>query len=307
MGEKQRKRRRWRGRDRESGQTCAVLLGHSSAHGLSARLKATLCFKREPWRFFYVYKNIFIYFSSLCHLSIYFLLSQHPLLCHWNHVRWRRHTRPPLFFPLSFNTTAVENQTALKQIDVLFNIVVTSSQGPHASALVTTAGLLSLPQRWLPLCWSLQWFITKKRGRLWEWEERKWERQKEKSPGSWLSHWHLWLTRSNQLISILLKLIACGAALYLAWCELWARLGPLGAGPGPLCLSKRDWNQSLMSCFHFAGLITEVFSASCWPPLKCRVATLLSVSVFVSAAHFAGIAKLFCVNRTSIKGDEFSK
>lgn len=56
----------------------------------------------------------------------------------------------------SFNTTAVENQTALKQIDVLFNIVVTSSQGPHTSALVTTAGLLSLAQRWLPLCWSLQ-------------------------------------------------------------------------------------------------------------------------------------------------------
>lgn len=162
----------------------------------------------------------------------------------------------PSFSPLSFNTTAVENQTALKQIDVLFNIVVTSSQGPHASALVTTAGLLSLAQRWLPLCWSLQWFITIKRGRLWEWEERKRERQKEKAPGSRLSHWHLWLTRSNQLISILIKLIACGAALYLAWCELWARLGPLGAGPGPLCLSKRDWNQSLMSCFHFAGLIT---------------------------------------------------
>lgn len=58
--------------------------------------------------------------------------------------------------PPSFNTTAAENQTALKQIDVLFNIVVTSSQGPHASALVTTAGLLSLAQRWLPLCWSLQ-------------------------------------------------------------------------------------------------------------------------------------------------------
>lgn len=57
---------------------------------------------------------------------------------------------------LSFNTTAVENQTALKQTDVLFNIAVTSSQGPHASALVTTAGLPSLAQRWLPLCWSLQ-------------------------------------------------------------------------------------------------------------------------------------------------------
>lgn len=160
--------------------------------------------------------------------------------------------------PLSFNTTAVENQTALKQIDVLFNIVVTSSQGPHASALVTTAGLLSLAQRWLPLCWSLQWFITKKKRELVrvEREGKKWERQKEKSPGLWLSHWHLWLTRSNQLISILIKLIACGAALYLAWCELWARLRPLGAGPSPLCLSKWDWNQSLMSCFHFEGLIT---------------------------------------------------
>lgn len=144
----------------------------------------------------------------------------------------------PLFSPpLSFNTTAVENQTALKQTDVLFNIVVTSSQGPHASALVTTAGLLSLAQRWLPLCWSLQWFITKKRGRLWEWEGReKGSDRKQKSPGSWLSHWHLWLTRSNQLISILIKLIACGAALYLAWCELWARLGPLGAGPRPSLL-----------------------------------------------------------------------
>lgn len=72
---------------------------------------------------------------------------------------------PSLFFfsffffftpPSSFNTTAVENQTALKQIDVLFNIVVTSSQGPRASASVTTAGLLSLARRWLPLCWSLQ-------------------------------------------------------------------------------------------------------------------------------------------------------
>lgn len=134
--------------------------------------------------FFSVYKNIFIYFSSLCHLSIYFLLSQHPLLCRWNHVRWRQHTCPPLFPPpLSFNTTAVENQTALKQIDVLFNIVVTSSQGPHASALVTTAGLLSLAQRWLPLCWSLQWFITKKRGSLWEWKEReKNGRDRKKSP-----------------------------------------------------------------------------------------------------------------------------
>lgn len=134
--------------------------------------------------FFNVYKNIFIYFSSLRHLSIYFSLSQHPLLCHWNPVRWRRRAHPPLFCPPhpSFNTTAVENQTALKQIDVLFNIVVTSSQGPHTSALVTTAGLLSLAQRWLPLCWSLQWFITKKRGRVWEWEARQKGRERKKNP-----------------------------------------------------------------------------------------------------------------------------
>lgn len=181
MGEKQRQSRRWRGRDREPGQTCAVLLGHSSTHGLSARLKATLGFKRSHEDFFYVYKNIFIYFSSLRHLSIYFSLSQHPLLCRWKHARWCRHARPPsppLFF---FNTTAVENQTALKQIDVVFNTVVTSSQGPRASALVTTAGLLSLAQRLLPLCWSLQWFITKREGDGRAGREGKQERRK-KSP-----------------------------------------------------------------------------------------------------------------------------
>lgn len=49
---------------------------------------------------------------------------------------------PHLLIPLHS-----KNQTALKQIDVLFNIVVTSSQGPHTSASVTTAGLLSLAQR----------------------------------------------------------------------------------------------------------------------------------------------------------------
>lgn len=260
MGEKQRKRQRWRGRDRESGQTWAVLLGHSSAHGLSARLKATLRFKREPWRFFFcLQKHIYLFLVTLSFIYL-FLAVPAPLAlplesCSMTPTHVPSPLSPP---PLSFNTTAVENQTALKQIDVLFNIVVTSSQGPHASALVTTAGLLSLAQRWLPLCWSLQWFITKKKRELVrvEREGKKWERQKEKSPGLWLSHWHLWLTRSNQLISILIKLIACGAALYLAWCELWARLRPLGAGPSPLCLSKWDWNQSLMSCFHFEGLIT---------------------------------------------------
>lgn len=177
--------------------------------------------------FFYVYKNIFIYFSSLCHLSIYFSLSQHPLLCHWKHARWCLHARPPSSF---FNTTAVENQTALKQIDVVFNIVVTSSQSPCASALVTTAGLLSLAQRLLPLCWLLQWFITKRERDRRVGREKTGE-TKEKSPGSWSSRWHLWLTRSNQLISILIKLIACGAARYLAWHELWAWLGPPGPAP----------------------------------------------------------------------------
>lgn len=159
-------RERLRGRDRESGQTCSVLLGHSSAHGLSARLKDTLGFKREPWRFFFCIQTIFIYF---CVTLIYlFFAVPAPLALPLKSCSCDAITRslpsPPA---LSFNTTAVENQTALKQTDVLFNIVVTSSQGPHASALVTTAGLLSLAQRWLPLCWSLQWFNTKKRERGW--------------------------------------------------------------------------------------------------------------------------------------------
>lgn len=76
-----------------------------------------------------------------------------------------------------------------------------------------------------------------------EGEGKKGERQKEKSRGLWLSHWHLWLTRSNQLISILIKLIACGAALYLPWCELWAGLRPLGASLSSLCLSKSIPNE----------------------------------------------------------------
>lgn len=92
-----RERERLRGRDRESGQTCSVLLGHSSTHGLSARLKDTLGFKREPWRFsFSVYKPYLFIFMSLS--FIYFLLSQHPLLCCWNRV----HVTPshvPLYLP----------------------------------------------------------------------------------------------------------------------------------------------------------------------------------------------------------------
>lgn len=66
------------------------------------------------------------------------------------------HLPSPPFPPSRLIPLQWKNQTALKQIDVLFNIVVTSSQGPRASALVTTAGLLSLAQRWLPICWSLQ-------------------------------------------------------------------------------------------------------------------------------------------------------
>lgn len=138
--------------------------------------------QKGAMKIFFLFTKTYLFISR--HSVIYFLLSQHPLLCRWNHVRWRQHTCPPLFPPpLSFNTTAVENQTALKQIDVLFNIVVTSSQGPHASALVTTAGLLSLAQRWLPLCWSLQWFITKKKRELVRVErEEKNGRDRKKTP-----------------------------------------------------------------------------------------------------------------------------
>lgn len=108
---------------------------------------------REDFFFFFMFtKNIFIYFSSLFSSFIYlFRAVPAPLALPLESCSMTpTHTPSPLslffFSPLrlSFNTTAVENQTALKQIDVLFNIVVTSSQGPHASALVTTAGLLSL-------------------------------------------------------------------------------------------------------------------------------------------------------------------
>lgn len=183
MGEKQRQSRRWRGRDREPGQTCAVLLGHSSTHGLSARLKATLGFKREPWRFFLcLQKHIYLFLLTLSFIYL-FLAVPAPLALPLETCSMMPTCSPPLLSPplLFFNTTAVENQTALKQIDVVFNIVVTSSQGPRASALVTTAGLLSLAQRLLPLCWSLQWFITKREGDRRAGRERKQERRK-KSP-----------------------------------------------------------------------------------------------------------------------------
>ncbi|MEQ2289952.1 hypothetical protein AMECASPLE_038500 [Ameca splendens] len=88
--------------------------------------------------FFHVYKSIFIYFSSLSHLSVYFFPSQQPLTPSLNPV-----DETAVIPPRSFNTTAAENQTLLKQIDVPFHIVVTSSHGPRVSALVTTAGLLS--------------------------------------------------------------------------------------------------------------------------------------------------------------------
>lgn len=135
--------------------------------------------------------------------------------------------------PSTFNTAAVGNQTALKQIDLICNTVVTSSQGPCTSALVTTAGLLSLAHDvCLLLCWSLQWFIIKSEGD-WEWEGEREGKKRVKKKGCRLSHWHLWLTRSNQLISVLIKLMACGAALCLAQSELWAAEGPPGAGPRP--------------------------------------------------------------------------
>lgn len=107
--------------------------------------------------FFFMFTKIYLFISR--HSVMYLFISRCPSTpCSATGIMFddAGTLALPSFPPLSFNTTAVENQTALKQIDVLFNIVVTSSQGPHASALVTTAGLLSLAQRWLPLCWSLQ-------------------------------------------------------------------------------------------------------------------------------------------------------
>lgn len=96
--------------------------------------------------FFCLQKHIYLFLVTLLFIYL-FLAVPAPLSLPLESCSMTPTRMPSPLYPLSFNTTAVENQTALKQIDVLFNIVVTSSQGPHASALVTTAGLLSLAQR----------------------------------------------------------------------------------------------------------------------------------------------------------------
>lgn len=119
----------------------------------------TLLLKGAVKTFFFflcLQKHIYLF---PCHSVIYLFISCCPrALCSVTGIMLddADTLTSPRFPPFAFNTAAVENQTAVKQIDVLFNIVVTSSQGPHTSALVTTAGLLSLAQRWLSLCWSLQ-------------------------------------------------------------------------------------------------------------------------------------------------------
>lgn len=90
-----RERERLRGRDRESGQTCSVLLGHSSAHGLSARLKDTLGFKREPWRFFFLYTNHIYLFLCHSHLSI-FCCPSTPCSAAEVVFVWRHHAFPSI-------------------------------------------------------------------------------------------------------------------------------------------------------------------------------------------------------------------
>lgn len=125
---------------------------------LSKTQSHTLLQTRAMKIFFLMFTKTYLFIS--CHSVIYLFISRCPSTpCSATGILFDDAdvlTLPSFAPHPSFNTTAVENQTALKQIDVLFNIVVTSSQGPHTSALVTTAGLLSLAQRWLPLCWSLQ-------------------------------------------------------------------------------------------------------------------------------------------------------
>lgn len=68
------KKRRWRGSDREPGQTCAVLLGHSSTHGHSARLKSRTLLQKGAVKiffFFLTFTKIFIYFSSLAPIYLH--------------------------------------------------------------------------------------------------------------------------------------------------------------------------------------------------------------------------------------------
>lgn len=96
-------------------------------------------------------------------------------------------------FPLN----ATKNQNTLKQPDVLFNTTITSSQDPctlhghnhgdtnHISLFVACSSTES-----------------------------------ERVRNSQLRYWHLWLTRSNQLISTLIKLVACGARISPGQAEL---------------------------------------------------------------------------------------
>ncbi len=121
----------------------------------------------------------------------------------------------------------------LKKIKPLSNNLMYSLiQSSHhhrvlaSSTLVTTAGLLSLAAMATALLVASMIYHKKR-------EKRK-ERKKRRA--SRLSHWHLWLTRSNQLIWVLIKMMACGDTLYLALRELWALVRAPGARPRPTLL-----------------------------------------------------------------------
>lgn len=124
----------------------------TQSHSASNRSHEDIFFSSFPK------KHIYLFLVTLQFVCL-FLSAPAPLTLSLKPCWWSRRVCSPL---PSFNTTAAENQTPLKQIDVPFNTVITSSQSPRVSVLVTTAGLLSWAQRWLSRFRLLQWFITKK-------------------------------------------------------------------------------------------------------------------------------------------------
>lgn len=120
MEEKEKELEGVKRRDRDNRVSVTGTLWHPWTD--TACLKAVLAIKRSSVSS--CLQNIFIYFFIRSFISLFISIGG---TLGFSVKPSTTMTTPPL--ACSFNTTAEKNQTALKQIDVLFNTVVTSSQG----------------------------------------------------------------------------------------------------------------------------------------------------------------------------------
>ncbi len=166
-------------------------------------------------------KHIYLFLHSIIYFVIYFYWGHSQLLgkaCDNNNYSPPSHA---LLIPRLKKIKPLSNKLMYSLIQSSHHHRVLAS-----STLVTTAGLLSLAAMATALLVASMIYHKKR-------EKRK-ERKKRRA--SRLSHWHLWLTRSNQLIWVLIKMMACGDTLYLALRELWALVRAPGARPRPTLL-----------------------------------------------------------------------